>query len=104
MKLSLESMSLKDLKDLQKQVAQAISSFEDRKRQEAVNLLEEKARELGFSLPELLGGSGPRKRRAAKAKYANPANSGETWTGRGRRPRWIEAALKAGKRLEDMLI
>lgn len=104
MKLDLETMSLKDLKDLHKQVAHAIATFEDRKRQEAVALLEEKARELGFSLPELLGGSGPRKRRSAKAKFANPANSNETWTGRGRRPRWIEEALKAGKRLEDMLI
>ena len=35
-------------------------------------------------------------------KYRSP--SGETWAGRGARPRWLVAAIKRGKRLDDFLI
>ena len=39
-----------------------------------------------------------------KPKYRNPANRVETWAGRGLRPRWVVAALKSGKQLDDFLI
>lgn len=99
---NLNEMSLKELKELQTQVNRAISSYEDRKKKQALSELEEKARELGFSLAELTGTTVPRKRAPASAKYANPSNAAETWSGRGRKPRWFDAALKSGKRPEDM--
>jgi len=37
-------------------------------------------------------------------KYRNPANSRETWTGRGRKPLWVVAALESGKKLQDLAI
>jgi DNA-binding protein H-NS len=37
-------------------------------------------------------------------KYRNPENPAETWAGRGLRPRWLSAAIKAGKKLEDFSI
>lgn len=90
-------------------VDRAIASFEDRKRKEALARLEEQAREMGFSLSELTGTG--RKRRGAgavaakgAAKYANPANPADTWSGRGRRPAWVNAALEAGKGLDDLAI
>ena len=49
MTFDLDTMGLKELKDLQAKVAKAISSFEDRKKQSAVRELEEKAKALGFS-------------------------------------------------------
>jgi len=36
--------------------------------------------------------------------YRNPSNSAETWTGRGRQPRWVRDALANGARLEDLVI
>lgn len=39
-----------------------------------------------------------------KPKYRNPADRTETWTGRGLRPRWLTAAMKGGKKLEDFAI
>lgn len=104
MKIDLDSLSLKELKSLQSDVAKKIDGYEERKKREALTELEEKAKTLGYSLSELLGASAPRKRKPAKPKYANPANKSETWTGRGRKPRWAEAALKAGKKLEDFAI
>ena len=37
-------------------------------------------------------------------KYQNPKNPAETWSGRGKQPHWVQAQLKAGKRLEQLLI
>ncbi len=104
MAMDLNTLSLKELKDLQSQVAKAISGFEDRKKKEALAELEERAREMGFSLAELTGTVVTRKRSPAVAKYANPANPSDTWSGRGRKPRWFDAALKSGKGPEEMAI
>ena len=41
--------------------------------------------------------------RKVAPKYRDPA-TGETWAGRGARPRWLVARLKAGKRPQDFLI
>mgnify|MGYP000967136785 CR=1 FL=1 len=111
MKLDLESLSLKELKELQVSVERTISNFEDRKKREALAALEAVARENGFSLGELVGagfprGSGSKKsdRAPIAAKYMDPSNASNTWSGRGRKPAWFEAALKSGKTAEDMLI
>lgn len=37
-------------------------------------------------------------------KYRNPARSSETWTGRGKQPRWLTAELSSGKTLDDFRI
>jgi DNA-binding protein H-NS len=44
------------------------------------------------------------KGRKVAPKYRNPANRSETWAGRGLRPRWLRAAIKAGKKLDDFRI
>ncbi len=100
--MDLNALSLKELKDLQTQVSRAIASFEDRKKKEALAELEEKARQMGFSLAELTGMQAARKRAPASVKYANPENPAETWSGRGRKPRWFIEAMAAGKSAESM--
>ncbi len=102
--MNLNTLSLKDLKDLQSQVAKQIAGYEDRKRREALVELEEKARALGFTLAELTGTVVARKRTPAVAKYANPADASDTWSGRGRKPRWFDAALKDGHKPEDLAV
>jgi DNA-binding protein H-NS len=104
LKLDLNSLSVKELKDLQSQVAKAISGYEDRRKREALAELEEKAKAMGFSLSELTGTSPSRKRSPSVAKYANPANAADTWSGRGRKPRWFSEALAKGKKPESMAI
>jgi len=46
------------------------------------------------------GGKG----RTVAAKYLNPDDPSETWTGRGRKPRWLNAKLQEGAKLEKFLI
>ncbi len=48
------------------------------------------------------GRGGPLKGRKIAPKYRGPG--GETWAGRGARPRWLAAALKSGKKLDNFLI
>ena len=37
-------------------------------------------------------------------KYQNPSAPSETWSGRGKQPRWLAAALKTGYTIEDFVI
>jgi DNA-binding protein H-NS len=37
-------------------------------------------------------------------KYCNPSAPTETWSGRGKQPRWLVAALGSGSKLDDFLI
>ncbi len=104
MAIDLNSMTLKELKELHNQTAKAIGSFEDRKKKEALADLEDRAKSMGFTLAELTGAAPKRKRAPVAPKYANPANKSETWSGRGRKPRWFEAALKSGKSTKDLSI
>ena len=104
MDIDLHELSLKELKDLQSQVARAIANFEDRRKREALAELEEMARAKGFSLSELTSVAPMRKRTPSTAKYANPADMNDTWSGRGRKPRWFADALAQGKKPEDMAI
>lgn len=104
MPFNLDTLSLKELKDLQSQVNKAISGYEDRRKRKALSELEEKARAMGFSLAELTGATSSRKRTPLTAKYANPANSADTWSGRGRQPRWFSEALAKGTEPEDLAI
>ena len=48
------------------------------------------------------GGGSVLKGKKVPPKYRGP--SGETWAGRGARPRWLVAAVRGGKRLDDFLI
>ncbi len=37
-------------------------------------------------------------------KYCNPSSPSETWSGRGKQPRWLVAALKSGHSIDEFLI
>ena len=101
----LEKMDLEGLKALEKDVEKAISSFEKRRLSTARAELEKKAAELGVSLSEVVGGATTKaKKSVSPPKYMHPENPDMTWTGRGRKPKWIEEGLSSGKSLEDFLI
>lgn len=112
--IELEAMSLDQLRDLRAQIDRAISSFTERKRRDAMAAAEEAIRQHGFSsLSEITrtrrgSRTGTTGRGASKAsagaRYANPDDASQTWSGRGRRPAWVNDQLGAGRSLEDMAI
>lgn len=103
MNLDLDKMTLKELRDLRGKLDRAINSYEDRKRRDAIAAVEEAAREHGFNLAELTGAKS-RRTGTVPPKYANPQDPTMTWTGRGRKPRWVQENLELGKQLDDLLI
>jgi DNA-binding protein H-NS len=65
-------------------------------------ILSRRADELKIQIARL-GGDAVSRGRKVPPKYRDPA-TGETWAGRGARPRWLVARLKAGKKLQNFLI
>lgn len=100
----LTALDLKELKQLQKDVTVAIEQYKERERRKALAEVEAFARERGLTAADLSDISLKRTRRPAVPKYANPADPSQTWSGRGRHPRWVAAALDEGKTMEDLAI
>lgn len=101
--MDIESLDLGELKELQIKVGKAITSYEDRRRKEALDAVKKAAQEHGYSVQELVG-AGSSVRKTVEPKYANPSDPAQTWTGRGRKPRWVVEQLDAGKSLDDFTI
>ena len=79
-------------------------------RKEKVAKLREKVHALikaeGYSFDDIFGGTRGKRRSGGTVapKYRNPANPEQTWSGRGKHPRWFNDALKAGKKEKDLAI
>lgn len=102
MKPDLENMSREELLELRTAVDRALESWEARRKAEALKAAEDVARNYGFSLQELKDVGG--KRTKGVPRYRNPNNPNQTWTGKGRKPRWVIEALEAGTPLEKLEI
>lgn len=66
--------------------------------------IQAKMKEFGITLDDLRGGAKKTKARGAvAAKFRNPA-TGESWSGRGRAPRWLAEEMAKGRAKEAFLI
>ena len=95
---TLEKMTAKELEAHRAEVEAALVAAKKRDKKEARNAAEAAAAKFGFTLAELVGNTAA-KGKAAKggvAKYANPADSSQTWTGKGRQPKWFKDAVAKG--------
>lgn len=102
--IDLTTFSVDELGDLRARIDQEI---EARKvKEKALEEIIEFAKQRGLSLDEL-GFSSSKKPQGSKpvaSKYRNPEDPSMTWTGRGKRPKWVQAALDSGKTLDDLMI
>ena len=89
---SLERMNVEALMSLRDQV--------DKRLLELRSELEKQLSAMGGAKSKASGKS--LKGRKVPPKYRSP--SGETWAGRGQRPKWMVEALKKGKKMEGFLI
>jgi len=105
-KLELEAMSLDDLWSLHEEISGILSARIKAEKQE----LEKRLAVLGGGMgtfanssagPEISPTGKPRRKYPrVLPKYRNPQTS-ETWSGRGKRPRWLVAAIKSGRKIEE---
>jgi DNA-binding protein H-NS len=101
--VNYEKMNLKQLLNHEVRVKRAIAAVRDRSRSEARHKVDAVLKEMGFSLKDIYGGRGGRGGKVAP-KYRNPDDPSETWTGRGRQPRWLVAKIKRGSKVDDFRI
>ncbi|SRR6266436_7118351 len=99
---NLKSMSIDKLSKLRGEVDAVISAKVTEERRTVQDQLGRLDR-LAANGTRVNGGRTGR-RGAVPPKYCNPDNPAETWAGRGLKPRWLAAALKSGKKLEDFSI
>ena len=123
MTIDLATLSSKELDTLINKAKKRKVALKKRKPAAAVRRkINALAKAEGYSVAELFGGAAgagsgratraPRKASATKGrklgkvapKYRNPAKPSETWTGRGKQPRWLAAETSKGRKVEDFLI
>jgi len=107
-KIDLAGYTLGELKGLQHDVERAIKDRQQQDVQKAREQILAIAKDAGVSVEELLGNGGAKAKKAngkkVDAKYQNPKDNSQTWTGRGRQPRWMAAAVANGSKPDDFLM
>ena len=106
--IDLSELSLIDLLGLQNALPAIIEQAKLTEKAALIEKMEALAAESGFALSEVFNDKPEKKKRKqigfVKAKYINPENTEQTWTGRGRKPKWAAQFLKNGGTLEELLI
>ena len=101
--MNLKSMSIDALIGLRGKIDAVLGSkVADERRTLETELAKLTRFETGGARSKSAFGRGARGKVAPK--YRNPENPSETWAGRGLKPRWLAAALKSGKKLDDFSI
>ena len=99
----LDKMSYAELLKLQERIEAAIAEKRVEDAATTKDALRAMAEKAGFSLTDLFGRRGSSKG-SGVAKYRNPKDSSQTWTGRGRKPNWLVEAVKKGAKLDSFTI
>lgn len=106
-KVDLSNYNLSELKGLQAEIEKEIKARQQQDVTKAREQILAIAQGLDVSVEELLANGGKKSKssgKKAKVQYQNPADSAQTWTGRGRQPRWIAEGLASGKSLDDFRV
>ncbi|MBD3739700.1 MAG: H-NS histone family protein [Stenotrophomonas sp.] len=121
MVINVNGLSAKELKSLIAQAEKQQAKVMTRPKAAAMRAkINKYVKDHGYTIEELYGDlsspasgrtkkpSGRKPARSAGSKvapkYRNPANPNETWSGRGRQPRWLAALVEKGKSASDFLI
>jgi DNA-binding protein H-NS len=107
----LSKYNLGELKQLQVDIEKEIKGRQQDEVKKAREQILSIAQTLGVSVEDLLADSKKKAKAGAsetkekvRAQYRNPNDPEQTWTGRGRQPKWVVEALAQGKKMEDFRI
>jgi DNA-binding protein H-NS len=106
--IDLSNYNLGELKGLQFEIEKEVKGRQQQEVKKAREQILAIAREVGMPVEELLANTGAKSKSggpaAGQPRYQNPADKAQTWTGRGRKPKWISEGLADGKTLEEFRI
>ena len=97
--IDLSDYNLGELKGLLFDIEKEIKARQGRELSEARERIRAIAEKAGLPTEELLAGSAD-----APPRYRNPLDARQTWSGRGRQPRWVSEALAEGKTLDELKV
>lgn len=103
--VNLSGYNLNELRSLGSDVEKAIKERQQQDVQKAREQVLAIARDAGISVEDLLAARSKKPNKAGgqkvRAQYQNPKDLSQTWTGRGRKPKWVAEALAGGQKLDD---
>src|ERR1700704_3090032 len=106
-KIDLETMSVDDLWSLHEQISKILSARITSEKRELEKRLAVLNRGIeGADSSQSYNGNGKARRKYPRVfpKYRNPQTPSETWSGRGKQPRWLAAAIKTGRKIQHFKI
>ena len=101
--------NLADLLSQKAELDRQIAEMQRNERAEAITQVRTLMAQYGLSVADIAAKasgpriSGPKAGAKVAAKYRNPA-TGDTWSGRGLKPKWLQSALAAGRSVSDFSI
>lgn len=108
--MDLSTLTVPQLRDLLQLIPQEIKRREAQEKADILNEVRAFAKARGYAIEDLLGKDAKIKAPVAagtgkvKVKYRHPQNVGLEWTGRGRKPKWVEAWVAEGGSLDNLLV
>jgi len=119
--MDISKLSIPELRKLNKRIEAELKKRDDTAKRDLLKKMQRLAADHGLSLEDVVGKgsapSEPKKPRAVAAakpkakkkiivapKYRNPDDASMTWTGRGRKPLWVQKWLDDGKAVDELLI
>ncbi|MEB4589546.1 H-NS histone family protein [Candidatus Thiothrix sp. Deng01] len=103
MSVDISSLSVAELERLKGSIDNAIANRRDTELTGLREQIEEMVANAGFTIDEVMQAR-TSKKRIIKPKYRNPNNPEQTWSGRGRKPAWVEEWTSSGRSLDECLI
>jgi DNA-binding protein H-NS len=108
-KIDLEAMTVDDLWSLHEKISAILSAritSEKRELEKRLAVLNRGRDVIEGRVAQSYNANGQARRQYPTVfpKYRNPQMPSETWSGRGKQPRWLAAAIKAGRKIEDFKI
>lgn len=100
----LKNMSAEQLQDLVIHAQKLLNKHEEDKRKKIIKEIQDLAASADLSVEIKSEGKTPKGKAKGVIKFRNPEDPRQTWTGRGKRPKWLTDKLDSGRKLEEFAV
>jgi DNA-binding protein H-NS len=101
---NLQTLSPEELQSLIKDAQAALEQKQSGMRKEVIAQIKELADSIGVTVEIIDNKKARRASSPVPAKYVNPQNPNQAWSGRGMQPKWLKALIAEGHQLDEFLV